>query len=79
MEGYITEFSYTSMSVNVVYVEGVGSPSSWNILLAGENGLGYSGLTTYTTLNFPAIAGSLTLSTNLPISQTAFLVGDRLG
>ena len=45
MEGVITQFTNSSMTVNVDYTVGSGNYSSWNIVLAGESGLGYSGFT----------------------------------
>ena len=91
IEGVITSFSNGMMSggslaLTIDYISGSGNASSWNISLAGaagSTGLGYSGLTGYSSssvyLSSMIIIGNQpTITTNLSPSQTAFAVGDRI-
>ena len=91
MEGYISNYSSTTLTLTVDYIGGSGTYSSWLFSIAGvvgpngiagsngtngTNGLGYSGLTSSTS-GTPSV-GSTVFTVNQAQGTNAFTVGDRV-
>jgi hypothetical protein len=68
MEGWVTGYSGTSLSVNVDLINGSGSFSNWNLNVSGAPGVGYGPAASASTLS--VVLGAATLTTQTGLAYT---------
>lgn len=76
LKGFITEYIDDNLTVNIDRITG-SYGQDWQFAICGQDGLGYSGLTSDTYLS-PSLYTEVDLNVNLDASLTAFKVGDYI-